>query len=69
MKMEIDALANLILNNSIAIAVVAFFMYRDLKFMNQLQQTLQALVDAVNSLKQVIALDEGLDEINNKLQN
>ena len=69
MKMEIDALANLILNNSIAIAVVAFFMYRDLKFMNQLQQTLQALVDAVDSLKQVIALDEGLDEINNKLPN
>ena len=67
MKMEIDALANLILNNSIAIAVVAFFMYRDLKFMNQLQQTLQALVDAVDSLKQVIALDEGLDKINEKL--
>ena len=67
MKMEIDALANLILNNSIAIAVVAFFMYRDLKFMNQLQQTLQALVDAVDSLKQVIALDEGLDKINSKL--
>lgn len=69
MKMEIDALANLILNNSIAIAVVAFFMYRDLKFMNQLQQTLQALVDAVDSLKQVIALDEGLDAINSKLPN
>lgn len=69
MKMEIDALANLILNNSIAIAVVAFFMYRDLKFMNQLQQTLQALVDAVDSLKQVIALDEGLDKINSKLPN
>lgn len=65
--MEIDALANLILNNSIAIAVVAFFMYRDLKFMNQLQQTLQALVDAVDSLKKVIALDEGLDKINDKL--
>lgn len=69
MKMEIDALANLILNNSIAIAVVAFFMYRDLKFMNQLQQTLQALVDAVDSLKKVIALDEGLDRINEKLPN
>lgn len=69
MKMEIDALANLILNNSIAIAVVAFFMYRDLKFMNQLQQTLQALVDAVDSLKQVIALDDGLDAINSKLPN
>ncbi len=67
--MELDALANLILNNSIAIAVVAFFMYRDLKFMNQLQQTLQALVDAVDALKHIIAIDDGLDEINNKLPN
>jgi len=60
--MEIDALTNLILNSSITIVVVAFFMYRDLKFMNELHQTLQSLVDAVNSLKNVIALDEKLDE-------
>ena len=55
--MEMEALANLILNDSIAIAVVAFFMYRDLKFMNQLQQTLQALVDTVESLKEVISTE------------
>lgn len=60
--MEVEDLANLILNNSIAIAVVAFFMYRDLKFMTELHQTLQCLVDAVDSLKNVIALDEKLDE-------
>ena len=65
--MEMEALANLILNDSIAIAVVAFFMFRDLKFMNQLQQTLQVLVDAVDSLKQVIAIDENLDKITTKL--
>lgn len=49
-----EQIANLILNDSIAIAVVAFFMYRDLKFMNQLQTTLQALIDAVEGLKQAV---------------
>lgn len=58
--MEMEAITNLILNDSIAIAVVAFFMYRDLKFMNQLQQTLQVLVDAVEGLKQVISVEEKL---------
>lgn len=65
--MEMEALANLILNDSIAIAVVAFFMYRDLKFMNQLQQTLQVLVDAVESLKRVIAIDDNIDKLSSKL--
>ena len=59
--MEMEAIANLLLNDSIAIAVVAFFMYRDLKFMTQLQQTLQVLVDAVEGLKEVIAVEEKLD--------
>lgn len=67
--MEMEALANLILNDSIAIAVVAFFMYRDLKFMNQLQQTLQVLVDAVESLKSVIAIDDNIDKLRSKLVN
>lgn len=52
--MDMEQLANLILNDSIAIAVVAFFMYRDLKFMNQLQTTLQALIDAVEGLKDTV---------------
>ena len=65
--MEMEALANLILNDSIAIAVVAFFMYRDLKFMNQLQQTLQVLVDAVERLKRVIAIDDNIDKLSSKL--
>lgn len=60
--MEMETIANLILNDSIAIAVVAFFMYRDLKFMCQLQQTLQVLVDAVEGLKQLIAIDEKLGD-------
>ena len=42
-------------------------MYRDLKFMNQLQQTLQVLVDAVESLKRVIAIDDNIDKLSSKL--
>lgn len=60
--MEMEAIANLLLNDSIAIVVVAFFMYRDLKFMTQLQQTLQVLVDAVEGLKEVIAIEEKLGD-------
>lgn len=46
-----DEMINLILNSSVSIVVIVFFMYRDLKFMNQLQSTLTALVDTVNTLR------------------
>lgn len=46
-----DELVNLIMNSSVAIVVIVFFMYRDLKFMSQLQVTLQTLVDVVDALK------------------
>lgn len=45
---------NLITNTSVTIVVVGFFMYRDLKFMNQLQSTLVTLTDTVNSLKTIV---------------
>ena len=52
--MEIEAIVNMILNSSVSIIVIAYFMYRDFKFMVQLQQTLQTLVDTVDCLKDVI---------------
>ena len=48
--MEIQEMANLILNSGVSIAVIGYFMFRDFKFMNQLQSTLVTLVDTVNSL-------------------
>lgn len=48
--MEIQELANLILNSGVSIAVIGYFMFRDFKFMNQLQSTLVTLVDTVNTL-------------------
>lgn len=53
--MEINELVNLALNSGVAIVVIIFFMYRDIKFMSQLQTTLTALVDTVNALKDVVA--------------
>lgn len=49
-----DEIVNLILNSSVTIVIVAYFIYRDNKFMGQLQQTLTTLVDTVDTLKDMI---------------
>lgn len=49
-----EDIVNLILNSSVSIVVIVFFMYRDIKFLNQLQTTLTALVDTVNTLKDIV---------------
>ena len=45
--MEIQEVTNLILNSAVSVVVIAYFMYRDFKFMGQLQTTLVTLVDTV----------------------
>ena len=55
--MEMNDLVNMILNSSVSIVVIGYFMYRDFKFMGQLQQTLQSLVDTVGVLKDFMAHD------------
>lgn len=52
--MEMEAIVNMIVNSSVSIIVIAYFMYRDFKFMVQLQQALQTLIDTVDCLKDVI---------------
>lgn len=52
--MEMEQIANLILNDGIAIAVVGYFMFRDYKFMQQLQTVLVTLVDTVAVLKDAV---------------
>jgi len=51
-------LADLIVNNGVAVVVVAFFMYRDIKFMSTLQTTLTTLVDTVDGLKDIVKTSE-----------
>lgn len=45
-------MVNLFLNTGVSVVVIAYFMYRDFKFMGTLQNTLQTLVDTVNTLKE-----------------
>lgn len=53
----LDQIVNLILNNGVGVACVAYFMYRDFKFM-------QKLSDAFASLKATL---ESLEKANNRL--
>ena len=49
-----DEIVNLILNSSVTIVIIAYFIYRDNKFLTQLQSTLVTLVDTVDTLKDMI---------------
>ena len=55
--MEMTDIVNMVLNSSVSIVVIGYFMYRDFKFMGQLQQTLQSLVDTVGVLKDFMSHD------------
>ena len=46
-----EDVVNLFVNNGVAVAVIVYFMYRDYRFQETLQKTLQTLVDTVNALK------------------
>lgn len=51
--MELNEIVNLIMNSGVCVLTIAYFMYRDFKFMGQLTTTLQTLVDTVNCLKEI----------------
>ena len=52
--MSMDQIVQMLVNNGTAVAVIAYFMYRDYKFMGTLQSTLTTLVDTVNVLKDTL---------------
>lgn len=56
-----EDIVNLIVNSGVTVVIIAYFMFRDYKFMNQLQQTLTTLVDTVNTLKDVLRLEDKED--------
>lgn len=53
--MQMNEFIDAIVNNGVAIVVIGYFMFRDYKFMGQLQQTLQTLVTTVDTLKDIVA--------------
>ena len=46
--MELETLVNLILNRSVSIIVIAYFMFRDYKFIGELNTSIQKLVDKMD---------------------
>ena len=52
--MDFQELTNLILNSTVSIVVICYFMIRDYKFMDSLQTTLTTLVNTVDTLKELV---------------
>ena len=52
--MEMQDFITMLVNNGTAVAVIAYFMYRDFKFMSTLRETLTTLVDTVDVLKDAV---------------
>lgn len=51
-----EQIVQLLVNNGTAVVVIAYFMYRDYKFMGTLQDTLTTLVNTVDILKDSVLL-------------
>ena len=59
--MDISELVNLCINSGVSIVIITYFILRDWKFNNTLVTTLTSLVNAVDTLKQLISEKEGSD--------
>ena len=60
--MEMEQIINLIVNGGVSIAVIAYFMFRDYKFVQQLNQSLQQLIDKMD----YFITKEGGEELEHK---
>lgn len=60
--MEMDAITNLITNTTVTVVVIAYFMYKDLKFMKTLNETLKALEDSVTLIRNYFIKDNERDD-------
>ena len=58
--MEMETLINLIMNSGVSIAVIVYFMFRDYKFIQQLNTNIQKLIDAM------CLTNDRLEKINTK---
>ena len=55
--MSVEQITTLISNLGVTVAVLIYFMYRDNKFMTELQKTLTTMDDSLNTINQLL-LDE-----------
>lgn len=52
--MELENIVSLIINNGVAVGLLAYFVYRDNKFMTTLAVTLKTLQVTVDSIKDLL---------------
>jgi len=57
-----DDLVNLIMNSSVTIVVLAYFIYRDYKFNDKLNSSLVTLNETVNLVKDLLLKEEKEDK-------
>lgn len=54
LRMELNDLITMFVNNGVAVAVIIYFMFRDYKFITQLTKILQELTDSVNDATKIL---------------
>lgn len=52
--MDINDIVSALFNNGVAVALLAYFVYRDNKFMSSLDVTLKTLQTSVDSVKDLL---------------
>ena len=52
--MEIENIVSVIINNGVAVSLLAYFVYRDNKFMSSLDVTLKTLQTSVDSVRALL---------------
>lgn len=57
--MELSDLVSIFVNNGVAVAVIIYFMFRDMKFMTTLTSSIQELKDCVKEVTKIYEKKEG----------
>lgn len=57
--MEFEGIVTLLVNNGVALAVIAYFMWRDSKFLNNIMISLQKLIDTMEQRERAEKEKEG----------
>lgn len=52
--MELQDIVNMIVNNSVSVAIICYFCIRDWHFMDTLNKALVTLIESTNTLKELI---------------
>ena len=52
--MEMQDFVTLLMNCGVSVVVIGYFMFRDYKFMNTLNNALTSLINSVDTLKEII---------------